>query len=679
MRTSAAGDVRFPVWLLLVTLLAAALRLWHVAAGLPDLLEEAVPYRKALEMWNGPGGTIGWNPRSFVYPSLTIYLHLFLQKMGCWAACVRGAVRTPADWYLLCLADPTSAVVAARVAHVASDTSTVALSGVIAERLRRGAGIPAALLVAFSPTLIGTSRLIFTDTVMTTFAVAALERMLAWHERGGMRRLAAAVVLIGLAAGSKYPGAAALVPLGWLLWTRAGTRGLGRWFLAALGATAVFLLTTPYALVDLPTFWRDLRFHGFHIAGGHLGQSAEAVPASYLRQLLHDLGAPGLLLLAASAPVLAFRAASQSRAIAVWLFLLAFLVPTMAARFASEHYLVPVVPASAVLIAAAALELPRRLAAARRTLVTAMLLAVLLLPVLVAGAREAAAGAGFTQVAARRWLEARLSARELVFTEPWGPRLPSLTEKVRLRGSPFFAAASPDVQQRYLSRRSFHVVVLPFTAAGRITSGLTAPSGARMELDVFPSSLDMNRIGYDPRLFAAADWIVTSGAVRGRFEAEAARFADECRFYRLLDSTATVAVRVEPHDGMTGPVITVYRIGPRAHAAFLAAGPLPPLWWAEEIPVSYRRAVTAASGTYWEGGAPLRSDGTAALWVRSLASVYQRSLQSFATDLATNLVDLDRCDAAQPLLEGTLLVTRDPTATALYHLCAVRMARRGEP
>lgn len=90
--------------------------------------------------------------------------------------------------------------------------------------------------------------------------------------------------------------------------------------------------------------------------------------------------------------------------------------------------------------------------------------------------------------------------------------------------------------------------------------------------------------------------------------------------------------------------------------------------------------MTALFQAPWEGGATLRADGTAALWVRSLAEVYHDAVQPFATDLATNLVDLGRCDAAQPLVEGTLLVSpRDPAAIRLYELCTGQAPARGEP
>ena len=672
----------FRLSLALVVVLAAVLRLLHLTADLPDFLEEAIPFRTALGLWSWTGGRTDWNPHFFHYPSLTIYLHFVLQKLGWLVAHARGVARTPADWYLLLLVDPASLVVPARLLHVAFDLLAVALTGLVAERLRRGAGLPAALLAALSPTMLTTSRSIFTDTVAGALALAALERMLAWREGGGAWRLAAAVVLLGLAAGAKYPAALALLPLAWLMASREVPparglfrSGLARWLLAAAGAVAVFLLTTPYALLDFAAFRSDVGFEGLHVASGHLGHLGGSGIGFTLRGLLRDLGPVGLALFGGSVLLIVQRA-RRVVVVALWLYLLAFFVPLAGARIGAERYLVAVLPAAAALAAAAAVELSQRAAPRWRPAAVAVLLASLLALPLVAGVRAAAAGAAFTQVEARRWMQAHLAPEDLILQEAWGPGLPALGTRIEVATSPAFRAASPEMQRRYLGRGCFHAVELPLTVAGRVASRLTAANGVRTEVEVFPSALDFNCIAYDPRLFVNADLLVTSGAVRDRFEAEPARFADQCHLYRLLDSTAAVAARFEPHRGHVGPTITVYRIGPRARSAFAAAGPLPPLWWAEKIPDSYRRAATTLLGSPWEGGAPLRPDGTAALWVRSLARVYQDALQPFAISLAVNLVDLGRCDAAQPLLEGTLLVSRDPAAAALYDFCAARVAAR---
>src|SRR5580765_5855870 len=63
-----------------VLAVAAVVRLWHLGHGLPDLLEEAYPFRQALELWGWDTGRTDWNPHFFFYPSLSLYLHFLLQK-----------------------------------------------------------------------------------------------------------------------------------------------------------------------------------------------------------------------------------------------------------------------------------------------------------------------------------------------------------------------------------------------------------------------------------------------------------------------------------------------------------------------------------------------------------------------------------------------------------------------
>ena len=187
----------FRVLLALVALSAAALRLWHVVADLPDFLEEAVPFRNALDLWSFTGGRTDWNPHLFHYPSLTVYLHYFVQRLGYLVGWMLGISRAPADWFISYLADPATVVVPARLLHVAADASAVLAAGLVGERLRRGAGVAAAVLVALTPTLIETSRFIFIETIMAALALWSLERMLAWREHGGAWRLGSAVALAG--------------------------------------------------------------------------------------------------------------------------------------------------------------------------------------------------------------------------------------------------------------------------------------------------------------------------------------------------------------------------------------------------------------------------------------------------------------------------------------------------
>ncbi len=660
----------FRLALAAVVLCAAALRLWHVAADLPDFLDEAVPFRKALDIWAFTGGPPEWNPHLFHYPSLTIYLHYVVQWLGYVAGRALGQYRVPADWFVSFLADPTAAVLPARVLHAVVDASAVLAAGLIGERLRRGSGLLAAALVAFAPTAIATARQIYTDTIMTALALWSLERLLAWRERGGARRLGAAVVLAGLATGAKYPAIVLLAPLAWVLFERRGARGLALWPGLAAAVLAVFLCTTPFALLDFATFRRDLGFVQTLTATGHFGNIGTAGFAYHLRNLLHDAGPAGVVLALVS-PFLALApGGGRGAAIAVWLFLLGFGLPIAVARVEAARYLVPVIPAVAVLAAAAAHALAGRLPGGARGVALALLVAALLLPVGAAGLEAAAAGGGSTQSVARRWCEAHLDRRAMILAEAYTAPLPATEARAQVEASPIFAAASEAARRRYLARPWFQVVEVPLSVVGPCTNLVQPAEGPPVEVAIFPHVADMNQIFYDPRLLAGVDYVLTSSAVRGRYAADSARYAPELRLYRLLDSTAVVLARFAARGSVAGPPIGVYRLGPRARAVLDARGPLPALWWAEPIPLEYRRRASALLGAPREGGAPRTASGSLAAWVASLAPVYDEHIRPFADAMAVNLAELERLDAARAYAEATLtILPGDGVARAVREYC----------
>jgi hypothetical protein len=646
----------FRVLLALVALSAAALRLWHVVADLPDFLEEAVPFRNALDLWSFTGGRTDWNPHLFHYPSLTVYLHYFVQRLGYLAGWMLGAFRVPADWFISYLADPAAVVVPARLLHVAADASVVFAAGLVGERLRRGAGLAAAVLVALTPTLIETSRFIFVETIMAALALWSLERMLAWREQGGAWRLGSAVALAGLALGAKYPAVALVVPLAWVLWERRGARGLALWPALVAVVLAVFVLTTPYALLDSTAFQRDMTYLRNLTVAGYFGNSGTPGFAYVMRSLMRDAGPAGvgLLLVSLIIGLAGFRRPAPM--VTVWLYLLGFGLPVAVARVEAARYLVVLLPAVAVLATVAVFDLAGRVSGRTRWILRSILLLALLLPVAVAGVAAAVAGSRYTQIAARRWCETHIGPRDLVLAEAYTAKLPSIDARVMVEGSPIFRAASPEARRRYLRRPWFHVVPVPLSVVGPCTNLVRPGQGPPVDVPIFAHVADVNQMFYDPRLFAQADYVLTSSAVRGRYEADPVRHGVQSRLYRLLDSTAIVAARFAPQGDVAGPTIVIYRVGARAQAALGAGGLLPALWWAERIPAAYRREATRLLGALGQGEAVRGADGAPAPWVRSLAAHFDEKIRPFTNAMALNLADLGRFDAARSYAEATLLM-----------------------
>src|SRR4030095_6987057 len=83
--------------------------------------------------------------------------------------------RGPADAALAFQLDPTPMVLAARGLGVIADATAVAGVVLLGERLRRGAGGVAGLVVACAPAVILSSRAIVTDTIAASLSVWAME------------------------------------------------------------------------------------------------------------------------------------------------------------------------------------------------------------------------------------------------------------------------------------------------------------------------------------------------------------------------------------------------------------------------------------------------------------------------------------------------------------------------
>jgi hypothetical protein len=124
---------------------ALAIRVWKLGYGLPEFLDEALPFRWALAMWNDPSGRIDWIRTASHHPSLPTYLQLLVQQAGLLCGRLTGAYRNSADYQVRFMVDATPMALAARAVGIAADLATVLVTARVAERIRRGAGWLAAL------------------------------------------------------------------------------------------------------------------------------------------------------------------------------------------------------------------------------------------------------------------------------------------------------------------------------------------------------------------------------------------------------------------------------------------------------------------------------------------------------------------------------------------------------
>jgi len=668
-----------------IVVTALALRAWRLREGLPDFLDEAIPFKQALEMWGWDTGRPDFNPHFFNYPTFAIYLHFLVQKLFYAAGALTGRFANPNDFRLLVETDPTWPVVAARLLGFAADAVSVWMAWRLGERLRRGAGAPAALLVALSPTLIATARAIHVDSVMTALAAAAVERLLAWRQEGGRHRLAAAVVLTGLAAGAKYTAGGLVLPLAWVLWERAGWRGLRLWPLLAAAALAVFVLSSPWVALDFGRFWTDFWSERLHMSEGHLGVQDHTGALYYMKGLWTDPGPVAVLLLLLSLVRLRRGGPTRGAAVTLWLALLPLLAGLLTFRMEADRYLAPVLLLAAPLAAAAALDaIPRGRpgGAARRPLrALALLLPVaLLLPTLAGGLRAAWSGRDSTQQQARRWCEANLVGGELLVQEAFGAELLTPFDVERTRRARWFGAADDAARARFLARRTFRAVWLPMAASGRLEVAFARDDAPPLRLTVFPRATDFNQTFYDPRLLDGVDYLLVSGAVRRRYAADPARYPAQNALYARLAATAPEVARFTPGHGVVGPEIVIHRLGePFWRGLRSEAPPLDLFWWARLVPTDYRREVEAAlvAPEQRSGGAFVRPSGLTAGWVMSLRHPFDEYVLPFAMQMGLYLADREQIAQARRHAAAILAIAPDVgPAALLFSLCA---QRQGDP
>jgi 4-amino-4-deoxy-L-arabinose transferase-like glycosyltransferase len=422
-------------------LVAIVFRAWHIAHGLPDLTEEAFPFRHALALWRGPGGHLDLNPHWFVYPSLTIYLQFLVQL----ALFKLGGCRSPADFVLLAGTDPTVAVILGRLVSVIADAVTIVFAGRLVRRHGAWAASTAMLLVAVAPTLIRTSRLIYADSVMCAFAVAGLSLLADYREHGTRRALAIAAALIGAAIGSKYPAIVLVVPL--LATILARERGRLAWT-RCLGAVAVvalvFVLTTPFLLADWPRFVNDMVYIRDAATGGQLGSLGGSAGSFCASTLAGNLGWIGVALALASPWLVRGDRVGPTRMLGL-AWILVFL-PIARAPVLAERYLLPAIALGACLAAIGLAAMLERLGTTRSRDIAPLVVALAMAQPAWAGWRAASAGRTTTQLEAKRWCETHLGDDQLMLSEAYGPTLPTVSQRSAVQAEPLFQAASRRVR-----------------------------------------------------------------------------------------------------------------------------------------------------------------------------------------------------------------------------------------
>ena len=261
--------------LLAVVAIAAAVRFQGLDFGLPHTRCRP-DENKILGILTSPWRS--FHPDSFAYPSL--YKYLVLAANGGYYAVGRALWRFDgaADFMAEYVVAPRTMYLVARSLAAGLGVATVFLVYRAARLVTTPrAALVAAFFLGLAHLHVRDSHFAVTDVPMTFFLVGALYFVLKAHADGRLRDYLLAGLLCGLATSTKYSAVFLVLSMGiaHVLRAREERLPVARWVADerlvafAVAAAALFVVGTPYAVLDYPRFSEDFARQGHHLARGH--------------------------------------------------------------------------------------------------------------------------------------------------------------------------------------------------------------------------------------------------------------------------------------------------------------------------------------------------------------------------------------------------------------------------
>ncbi len=240
------------------------------------------------------------NPHFFKYPSLFFYLNAIVQLAHYGVCRVLGVIHSSQDLPELDLpidgsgfTTLPSAFVAGRMLSTGCGVGIVFIAYKIGRALSKDerVSVVAALLVAVSPGVLRDTRWLSPDALVTLAVAATILASMHVLRSGRAKHYVYAAILTGLTASLKYNGVLVGLTIPMAAFMRDGRRAFRNpWLFASpFIAGLSFLITSPYVLLDFPTFRHDLLSESAHYAHGHAGAEGDTL-AYYFEYLLEGEG-----------------------------------------------------------------------------------------------------------------------------------------------------------------------------------------------------------------------------------------------------------------------------------------------------------------------------------------------------------------------------------------------------
>lgn len=267
-----------------IIFIALVIRIWGISYDLPYIYhpDEPVPIGIGYNMLI----TGDFNPHFFDWPSLIIYINLFIQGLYLFLENIFGGSSTATN-PLVGLAMGVVYSPKPIIVLLGRLTTVTVGIGTILPVIWSGKGIfkstkigaLAGLMMTIVSTNVALNRFITPDSYATFFLTIVLLASISIYRRGQTWAYIVAGVCLGLAVSSKYNTGLIIIVFFVGHFLRTGWRGYKdyRLYLVPFLGSLTFAATTPYALLDFHSFYAGFSSTGKHYAAGHAGMEGDTL------------------------------------------------------------------------------------------------------------------------------------------------------------------------------------------------------------------------------------------------------------------------------------------------------------------------------------------------------------------------------------------------------------------